>query len=160
MKHRVALVAVTILFTGCYTTKVYTPLPITGPEIKDRQWFTIGGLVPLSDPTGAQCPGGLSRSESQMAGMDILINVGLALVGVIGGAAACSGGDETERNSCATAGASLVPFLIGSRTVSYVCAGGVGPGPGPAPWGAPGQPPPAPYPPLNPAPPPAPAAPR
>ena len=161
MKQRSAVALVSVLLAGCYTTKVYTPLPPTGPEFSDRQWYTIGGLVSLSDPTGFQCPGGLSRAESEFAGVDILINIGLAVVGGIAGAVACSGEDEAQQSSCATAGATLVPFFVASRTVRYACAGAAGPAAGPAPWSTPpGQPPPAPYPPLTPAPPPPPPVPR
>src|SRR6185295_9397321 len=43
-----AFVLLTVLLSGCYTTKVYTPAPAYGPEHSDRQWFTLAGLVPLS----------------------------------------------------------------------------------------------------------------
>jgi hypothetical protein len=160
MNKACALAVSSVLLAGCYTTKVYTPRPPAGPELMQRQWFTIGGLVSLSDPTGFECPGGLSRAESEFGGVDILINIGLAIVGGIGGAVACQNSDDDAQSACASAGATLVPFLIASRTVRYVCAGAPGPGIGPAPWTTPpGQPPPAPYPPLPPAPPPPPPAP-
>src|SRR5687767_10680281 len=72
MKNQL-LPLVTLLLCGCYTTKVYTPAAAQGPEASDRQWFTIGGLVPLSEPTGQECPGGLSKAESKLGGVDILI---------------------------------------------------------------------------------------
>ena len=139
-----------LLLGGCYTTKVHTGAIAAGPEIRDRQWFTIGGLIPLSESTGLQCPGGLARAESQVAGMDIVLNVALALVG--GGTAAvlCRNESKAERNSCFSAGASLVPFLFASRTVRYTCAG---PGPAPGTWSPPPvQAPPAPYQPPPPPP--------
>ncbi|MEO8183604.1 MAG: hypothetical protein ABI895_32635 [Deltaproteobacteria bacterium] len=121
MKNR-ALVLFTLLLSGCYTTKVYTPAPASGPELRDRQWFTIGGLVPLSDPVGQQCPGGVSRAESELAFVDALIDVGLAVVGGVAGVAICSSKSGADQRACGSAGAGLVPFLFASRTVQYTCA--------------------------------------
>jgi len=112
-----------LLLSGCYTTKVYTPAPAHGPELQDRQWFTIGGLVPLSDPTGEQCPSGVSRAESKLAVVDVLINVGLAVVGGVAGVAICSSKNDGDQRACGSAGAGLLPFLFASRTVQYTCAG-------------------------------------
>jgi hypothetical protein len=122
MKNR-GLVLFTLLLTGCYTTKVYTPTPASGPELQDRQWFTIGGLVPLSDPTGQQCPGGVSRAESKLAFVDVLINIGLAVVGGVAGVAICSSKSGSDQRACGSTGAGLVPFLFASRTVQFTCAG-------------------------------------
>lgn len=122
MKTRRA-VLFSLLLSGCYTTKVYTPAPASGPELQDRQWFTIGGLVPLSEPTGEKCPGGLARAESKFGIVDILINVGLGVAGGVAGAAICNNASEDDQRACSFAGASLVPFLIASRTVEYACAG-------------------------------------
>ena len=152
MKTRGVPVLVTLatfLLGGCYTTKIYTGAIAAGPEMADRQWFTIGGLVPLSEPAGQACPGGLARAESQLAGFDILINIGLAIAGGVAGAAACSGSDDAAA-ICGPAGASLVPFLLASRTVRYSCAGGVT---APGAWPPPVQAPPAPYSPPPPGPP-------
>ncbi|HWO08721.1 MAG TPA: hypothetical protein VNN80_04555 [Polyangiaceae bacterium] len=122
MKTRRA-VLFTLLLSGCYTTKVYTPAPASGPELQDRQWFTIGGLVPLSEPTGEQCPGGLARAESKLGVVDILINIGLGVAGGVVGAAICNNKSEDDQRACSFLGAGLVPFLIASRTVQYTCAG-------------------------------------
>jgi hypothetical protein len=135
MKNR-GLVVFTLLLSGCYTTKVYTPAAVHGPELQDRQWFTIGGLVPLSDPTGQQCTGGVSRAESKLAVVDVLINVGLAVVGGVAGVAICSNKSDGDRNACGSAGAGLVPFLFASRTVQYTCAG---PAPAPPPVSSTGR---------------------
>jgi hypothetical protein len=153
MKTRGVPVLVTLatfLLGGCYTTKIYTGAIAAGPEMADRQWFTIGGLVPLSDPTGQACPAGLARAESQLAGFDILINIGLAIAGGVAGTLACSGSSDETRAGCTSAGAGLAPFLIASRTVRYSCAGGVT---APGAWPPPVQAPPAPYAPPPPAPP-------
>jgi hypothetical protein len=112
-----------LLLSGCYTTKVYTPAPASGPEFRERQWFTLGGLASLSDPTGQQCPSGVARAESELAVVDVLINVGLAVVGGVAGAAICNGESESDQRLCGSAGAGLVPFLFASRTVQYSCAG-------------------------------------
>lgn len=120
MKNR-ALVLLTVILSGCYTTKVYTPAPAFGPEHRDRQWFTLGGLVPLSSATGEECPNGVSRAESELGAVDVLINIGLALGGGLAGAAICSKSDA-DQSACGTLGASLLPFLLATRTVQYTCA--------------------------------------
>jgi hypothetical protein len=124
-----------LLLSGCYTTKVYTPAPAHGPELQDRQWFTIGGLVPLSDPAGQECPGGVARAESKLAFVDVLINVGLAVAGGVAGAVICSKSDG-DRSACGSAGAGLVPFLFASRTVQYTCGGSGASADQPVPFGA------------------------
>jgi hypothetical protein len=122
------LIAVTVLAgqTGCYTTKIVTDKrPSTRAyQAEDRQWFTIGGLVPLSGPAGRECEHGLSYAESSMSGVDILINIGVGVAGALIGSAACSESDEQARFSCASTGATFLPFLLGSRTVTYACAAG------------------------------------
>lgn len=142
MKNR-GFVLCALLLSGCYTTKVYTPAPAHGPELQDRQWFTIGGLVPLSDPTGEQCTDGVSRAESKLAVVDVLINVGLAVAGSVAGIALCSGESQGDRNTCGSAGAALVPFLIGSRTTQFTCAGPRGPVTPDVPGTPPSPPPPS-----------------
>ena len=121
--------AVLVGQVGCYTTKIVTPRAPEGREYSDRQWFTLGGLVPLSSPAGRECQHGLSSAKSELSGTDWLINVGLGLAGGLVGTAACGNdiSDPTQaaaaRTTCAVAFSSLVPFLIGSRTVEYSCAG-------------------------------------
>ena len=131
----VAVVAVMTSQVGCYTTKVVSQARPSGPAYTDRQWFTIGGLVPLSGPAGRECENGLSTVESKLSGTDWLINVGLGLAGGIVGGLACGGGANTDpvaaavaSSSCAAAFGTLVPFMIGSRTVEYTCAEGYGGG--------------------------------
>jgi hypothetical protein len=126
-KHHVAVVAILGILlsqTACYTTKIITGRSPEGPAYTDRQWFTIGGLAPLSSPAGRECQNGISWAESKQSGTDILINIGLGVAGGIAGALACSDRELAARSSCASLGASLVPFLIGSRTVEYTCAAG------------------------------------
>jgi len=150
LKMRWSTLAVALVLasqTACYTTKIVTD---RAPDTRsrshtDRQWFTIGGLVPLSEAAGRECEHGLASAESQLSGTDILINIGLAVAGGLVGSAACSDESTENRASCVTLGTTLVPFLIGSRTVEYSCA--AAPSGGPA-WA-----------PANPTPPAAPASP-
>lgn len=109
---------------GCYQTSVRAvQTRPAGPEIEDRQWFTVGGLVRLSDPAGAECgENGLAYAESRMGGMDILINVGLALGGTILGSAICDEDDAMAYAACVQGTTTLVPFLFSTRTVTYACA--------------------------------------
>jgi hypothetical protein len=130
----VAVVAVMTSQVGCYTTKVVSQARPDGPAYTDRQWFTIGGLVPLSGPAGRECENGLSAVESKMSGTDWLINAGLGIAGGIVGGLAC-GGATNDPNvnfvasaSCSLGFSTLVPFLISSRTVEYSCAEGYGGG--------------------------------
>ncbi len=121
-----ALAAFAVTSVACYNTKVQTGAAPVGPTYQDRQWFTIGGLVGLSGPAGRECDAdGLSRSESRMAGMDILINIGLGIVGGAAGVAICDEDASAETyGSCVSGVSTLVPFLLSSRTVSYRCARG------------------------------------
>lgn len=120
----VAVLGILLSQTACYTTKVVTGRSPEGPAYTDRQWFTIGGLAPLSSPAGRECQNGISWAESKASGTDILINIGLGVAGGIVGALACSDSEVAVRSSCVSLGASVVPFLIGSRTVEYTCAAG------------------------------------
>ena len=124
----VAALAVMATQTACYTTKVVSRAAPEGPAYTDRQWFTVGGLAGLSQPAGQHCENGISWSESKLSGTDWLINVGLTVAGGIAGGLACSGygtdavGATLTQYTCASLGASLVPFLLSSRTVEYTCA--------------------------------------
>jgi hypothetical protein len=119
----VAALAIMASQTACYTTRIVTARAPEGPSYTDRQWFTVGGLAGLSQPAGQHCQNGLSWAESKMSGTDWLINVGLSVAGGIAGSLACQG-DAVQQTSCASIGASLVPFLLSSRTVEYTCAAG------------------------------------
>lgn len=129
------LVAIAVLpsLTGCFATRAVSQARDEGPAYSDRQWFTLGGLVPLSPPAGRDCMYGFSTVDSRMSGTDWLINAGLGLAGGIVGGVACGGlaGGNSDplaglavSASCATAFSAAVPFLIGSRTVTYTCAEG------------------------------------
>ena len=115
---------VVLLSTGCYTTKVYSARPAASWKRSDRQWFTVGGLVDLSDPAGQECSDGLAYAESRLAVMDWLINGALFLGGAVVGSSICNADDRDERAACVTGTAGLATFLLSSRTVSYTCAGG------------------------------------
>lgn len=146
----VAALAIMASQTACYTTRIVTARAPEGPSYTDRQWFTVGGLAGLSQPAGQHCQNGLSWAESKMSGTDWLINVGLTVAGGIAGTLACANTDTATQGTCASAGATLVPFLLSSRTVEYTCAAG-GPAGQQQPWMPQQQ--------NNPQPPPAPSAP-
>lgn len=123
----VAALAVMATQPACYNTRVVSRAAPEGLSYADRQWFTVGGLAGLSQPAGQHCQNGLAWTESKLSGTDWLINVGLAVVGGIGGSLACGTGtndldDVSARTSCGTIGFMLVPFLLSSRTVEYSCA--------------------------------------
>ncbi|WP_148273368.1 hypothetical protein [Stigmatella aurantiaca] len=121
-------VAVAMLMSqaGCYHTSIVTDRTPESRSYSDRQWFTIAGLVPLSSPAGRECRDGLARAESEMSGADWLINIGLGVVGAVAGAAICRDESNSRQTSCATSGAAVMSFLLGSRTVEYSCARGSG----------------------------------
>ncbi|MCI0570071.1 MAG: hypothetical protein L0Y66_04905 [Myxococcaceae bacterium] len=111
--------------SGCYTTRVVAPGVTEGQDFEDRQWFTLGGLVRISDPGGRQCPGGYARAESELSFVDFLISAGVALGGGLLGAVACAGRPDSQAiAACATFGSSLAPFLISPRTARFACIAG------------------------------------
>jgi hypothetical protein len=118
------------LTSGCYTTKVYSGKAPEGPQHEARQWFLINGLAPLSPPAGQECQNGVSTAETSAGAVDILISVGLAAAGGAIGALACGSGQQdpltgaTAGTACALTGSSLLPWLFGTRTVTYTCAAG------------------------------------
>jgi hypothetical protein len=127
----VAAVAVmAVSQVGCYTTRVTSGRPAGGPEASERQWFLIGGLANLSAPAGRECTNGVAWTESKQGVVDILIGLALGAGGALVGSLACPGTsgdpalDAAVRTSCATSGASLMTFLLGTRTVTYACASG------------------------------------
>ncbi|AKI98689.1 hypothetical protein ATI61_10685 [Archangium gephyra] len=120
----VAALAVMATQTACYNTRIVTRAAPEGAPYTDRQWFTIGGLAGLSQPAGQNCQNGLAWAESRLSGTDWLINVGLSVAGGIAGSLACANSDYGVQLSCTSAGATLVPFLLSSRTVEYTCAAG------------------------------------
>jgi len=110
-----------IAMTGCFTTSVYTPGAVpAGPEYSDRQWFTLGGLVTLSDPAGLECKQ-IAYSESEHGLLDMILSVGVSIVGGAIGAGMCA--DQPEGGvGCAFIGGWMAPALLESRTVRYRCA--------------------------------------
>jgi hypothetical protein len=93
------------------------------PLIESRQWFTLGGLVPLSAEDGQECgAAGISYAERRMSGVDILVYLALTFVGAGIGSVACDSQAGSDEYSCFVTATNLVPFLLGSRTVSYYCA--------------------------------------
>lgn len=118
-----AICAIMIGSVGCYETVVRTPgARATGPTHQDRQWFTLGGLVRLSPPTGEQCDvRGIAHATSSLGVMDFFIDAGLALLGGAVGASACAGQDEETFAACVSGASAVAPFLLSARTVRYQC---------------------------------------
>jgi len=88
---------------------------------QDRQWFTVGGLVGLSDTKEPNCADGLAVSESGLSGTDILIDIGIAIVGGTAGYFACKDKPFEEASACMQQGASVGALLLSARTVRYRC---------------------------------------
>lgn len=112
------------MLSGCYRTHTVIPGSVLGPERTDRQWFSVAGLVQLSKPAEANCgESGLAEVQSETGVVDVLINVGLTLGGgILGAAAGCGeGSSDTDCSTAVSAGTTLVPFLLGTRTVRYRC---------------------------------------
>lgn len=128
MKTAIVTYVLIVLTASCYRTKIVSPMRgvAAGPTHEQRQWFTLGGAVGLSDAAGEECPGGVSYAESRLSGTDILIQVGLTAVGVIAGVAACGLPDPTSDDArafstCISLAGVIGPFLLGTRTVNYRC---------------------------------------
>jgi hypothetical protein len=130
----VVVVAVLTSQVGCHTTKVISRGRPTGPVYTSRQWFTAGGLVPLSGTPGIECEDGLSSVESRLGATDWFINAGLFAAGAVLGGVVCGnaykGGDPLLSTAlptaCGIGFSQIVPFFLSSRTVDYGCAEGTG----------------------------------
>jgi hypothetical protein len=124
---RVSMLAlvVSLLAGACYTTKIRTRAgsPVAGPTFQQRQWFTVGGLVPLSKEAGDECAGGVAYAESSMRGVDILIAIGLSVASAAIGANVCELPDDPaadearDYGTCVGSIGSVGPLLFASRTV-------------------------------------------
>jgi len=119
-----------LVSSSCYRTVVRPPGAVEGAVKSDRQLFTLGGLVPLSNPAGLECgQNGLAWAESQMDVTDVLIYLGLTVGGALLGGATCpgknGGTDEDAKKfaSCVSGFGLLVPIIISTRTVTYSCNG-------------------------------------
>lgn len=140
------------LLAGCFTTQIQTgEQRAFSPIASDRQWFTLGGLVQLSDAAGKECQKGVSWAESGQKATDILISIGMSVAGALVASAACklpdnpTDDEEATHALCQAGIAGIFPMLIASRTVEYQCNGPANP-PGvqvpnlsPVPGAAPGQ---------------------
>lgn len=131
IKTLVPAFAMSLALSACFTTQIKAGQSRSvGPTHEDQQWFTLGGLVQLSDAAGQECPNGVSWSESGYSGTDVLIGIGLLLAGTLAGSVICDRPEnptDEELNAytlCTSGTGGLVPFLIGSRSVEYQCVGG------------------------------------
>lgn len=121
MNKLVTVLVAVLALSACYRTKTRTTAR-GGQERESRQWFTIAGLVPLSSADGGECTNGMASSDSRLSGLDVLINIALSVGGGIAGTQVCKDEAGVVDASCAVGIGTLVPFLIGSRTVTYQCA--------------------------------------
>lgn len=120
---RLVLVVSVFMLSACYTTRVVSPVRPATKTLESRQWFTFGGLAPLSDPAGKQCKHGLAFVDSKMGAGDWAIAAGLTLLGELIGWQACSGVEDSfGRTACSMFVSPILPFLLSSRTTSYACA--------------------------------------
>lgn len=121
-----AILCTFFLLAGCYKTQVGTHDPSV-PTHTDRQWFTLNGYTPLSDPSGQQCPDGVTYAETKLSGTDIAIDLGLRAVGLGIGIAACelpedpTTAEASNFSQCMAVAGAILPALIASRTVRYQC---------------------------------------
>jgi hypothetical protein len=116
--------------TGCYTTRIRSGTARSGEAVHERrQWFTVGGLVPLSSAAGGECgEDGLSYADSRLGGIDILLNIAIGVGSSLVGVAICDDGADPETYAACVSGAgALGGFLIGSRSVRYQCRASTGP---------------------------------
>ncbi|MBN8230904.1 hypothetical protein JYK02_25635 [Corallococcus macrosporus] len=131
-----AMAALMLGQTGCFRTNIVTNLRPEPKVHEDRQWFTVAGLVPVSQPPGSECKNGIAWAQSRVTPGDFFIQAGLIVAGALVGSAVCAGSNRTdeERGNCAAIGMLVPAALVGSRTVAYSCASeyqDVGPGRGP-----------------------------
>jgi hypothetical protein len=131
MQHRTStfFIGLTLAATlgGCYATKIQSGTKRAGATHSHRQWFTVAGLVPLSDEAGGECgDGGVSYAESKISITDGLLSAVIGVAGASIGFAACNDSDEKEYASCVSGAATLAGLLVGSRTVNYQCNGAGG----------------------------------
>ncbi|MGE0550765.1 MAG: hypothetical protein AB7R00_27115 [Kofleriaceae bacterium] len=116
-----ALCLLIVVGTGCYETQIGRRTH--APVIEDRQWFTVNGLIKLSDPTPNSCAKGIAYSSSRYGIGDILIAAGIGLAGGMLGAAMLCDRDQGEASLTACIGgtATLATFLLQSRSVEVQC---------------------------------------
>lgn len=126
---------------GCFTTRVESEAVALnrnyayGDEIRNReivhearQYFSVGGLVPVSKPAGRHCKHGLSYVESEARAVDYLISVGMFVVGVVAAIHGCRFVDAIFDISPYTGAWCLaivngsVASALSSRTTRYACA--------------------------------------
>lgn len=105
---------------GCYSTKLKTKAPSDAARYERRQWFLLAGAIPLSRSAGSECPDGVATVESEMSGTDVLIQIGLTALGTILANNQCHTGQDYSYEGCLI-GYSLLPDILGSRTVTYTC---------------------------------------
>ena len=125
--HALAMFWFVLAATGCYATEIRSGSSRAGARThQHRQWFTVGGLVSLSEPVGDECgDDGTSYARSELGFVDILLNVAIGVGGAAAGIGICdSDGDPEAYAACVSGTSALGSFLLGSRTVKYQCRAG------------------------------------
>jgi hypothetical protein len=116
--NRLAL-PILLALAGCYTTRIGQET--TAPVYEDRQWFTVAGLVAISDPA-QECPSGqIAYATSRLSVTDVLIDIGMSVLSYSVGTQACSDSDPEKYAACTSGFAALGPMLLSARTVRYQC---------------------------------------
>src|SRR5438874_13634465 len=118
------MLAVAVSLSACFTTRVESGVAGAGFPHEDRQWFTAGGLVNLSTPAGRECQSGIAMAESKIGVADFIIDTLLAVGGGVAGYVGCKAQGPERQAECFGSAFTLAPFIISSRTVSYVCSSG------------------------------------
>ena len=111
-----------VFVTGCFHTRFGTMNDT--PIHRDRQWFAVNGLIELSAaPSATECSNGISYASSKLGLKDLLITMGIGLVGgLVASAAVCDGDSAAaEHAACVGGGVPLASFLLESRTLEYQC---------------------------------------
>jgi hypothetical protein len=126
--QRLALLLTLALACGCYWTKFRSDARGRRTEYTRRQLFFLFGLVPLSSAAGDECEdAGISRAESGIGGVDILLQIGLQvgatlLAGKVCEIPANATNEEISQALACFSAVQLGAGLFGTRTVTYHCA--------------------------------------
>ena len=107
---------------GCYTTRTYTrgkPVRASGPVYESHQVFSVGGLAPVSKPSGIRCSRGLSSVESSLSATDWLLTAFLSVAGAAISMHMCPVFSSSGKRAACFAGVGAGPaFMISVRALS------------------------------------------
>jgi len=109
-----------LVLGGCHKTMVRSGAT-TERVAETRQWFLFGGLAGVSNPTGYDCANGLSFSESKYGAGDWFLSAGLSALAVLVYSQTLQHNEPFNVDRAANI-ATVVPWLLSSRSVRYGCA--------------------------------------